>query len=72
MGLRSLLKEFVFRLRGEYTLEQLKHMGLSFGRNFNPQQGYYLDPSHCWLITIGNDVTFGPRYSCSPMMPVCI
>ena len=61
MGLRSLLKNFVFRLRGEYTLEQLQKMGLSFGRNFNPQQGYYLDPSHCWLITIGDDVTFGPR-----------
>lgn len=61
MGLKSLLKNFVFRLRGEYTLEQLQKMGLSFGRNFNPQQGYYLDPSHCWLITIGDDVTFGPR-----------
>ena len=61
MGLRSLLKKLVFRLRGEYTLEQLQNMGLSFGRNFNPQQGYYLDPSHCWLITIGDDVTFGPR-----------
>lgn len=61
MGLLSFVKNFVFRLRGEYTLERLQKMGLTFGRNFNPQQGYYLDPSHCWLITIGNDVTFGPR-----------
>lgn len=61
MGLKSMIKNFVFRLRGDYTLERLQQMGLTFGRNFNPQQGYYLDPSHCWLITIGDDVTFGPR-----------
>ncbi|MBR2888838.1 MAG: acyltransferase [Oscillospiraceae bacterium] len=36
-------------------------MGLTVGKNFNPQLGYDLDPSHCWLITIGDNVTFGPR-----------
>ena len=61
MGLKSWIKNLVFRLRGDYTLERLAQMGLTYGRNFNPQQGYYLDPSHCWLITIGDDVTFGPR-----------
>lgn len=61
MGLKSKLKELVFRLRGAYTVEKLIDMGLTVGKNFNPQQGYDLDPSHCWLITIGDDVTFGPQ-----------
>lgn len=61
MGLKGLLKRLVFRLRGDYTLEQLYAMGLKAGKNFNPQKGFDLDPSHCWLISIGDDVTFGPR-----------
>lgn len=61
MGLKGWLKRMVFRLRGDYTLEQLYDMGLTAGRNFNPQLGFNLDPSHCWLITIGDDVTFGPK-----------
>lgn len=61
MGVKQFLKRLVFRLRGDYTLEQLQAMGLTFGKNFNPQLGFNLDPSHCWLITIGDDVTFAPR-----------
>lgn len=61
MGLKSWLKNWVFRLRGEHTLETLKSAGLTYGRNFNPQAGFNLDYSHCWLITIGDDVTFGPK-----------
>ena len=57
----GLLKNLIFRLRGEYTLEKLYALGLTAGRKFNPQQGFYLDPSHCWLITVGDDVTFGPH-----------
>lgn len=61
MGLKSFLKRIVFRLRGDHTLEQLYAMGLTAGKNFNPQHGFNLDPSHCWLTTIGDDVTLGPR-----------
>lgn len=61
MGIKQLLKKFIFRLRGDYTLVQLRDMGLIFGENFNPQPGFNPDPSHCWLITIGDDVTFAPR-----------
>lgn len=57
----GLLKNLIFRLRGDYTLEQLYALGLTAGKRFNPQQGFYLDPSHCWLITIGDNVTFGPH-----------
>ena len=51
----------MFRLRGEYTIEALLKMGLRVGKNFSAQHGYDLDPSHCWLITIGDDVTLAPH-----------
>lgn len=58
---RERLKNIIYRIRGEYTVNQLKKMGLCVGKNFNPQLGYELDPSHCWLIEIGDNVTFGPH-----------
>lgn len=36
-------------------------MGLRVGKNFDPQLGFELDPSHCWLIDIGDNVTFAPH-----------
>ena len=55
------LKELVYRLRGEYTTEKLISMGMTVGKNFNRLQGTILDPAHCWLITIGDNVTMAPR-----------
>ena len=57
----SLLKEIVYRLRGEYTTEKLISMGMKVGSNFKRLNGVILDPSHCWLIEIGNNVTMAPR-----------
>ena len=57
----SWIKEFVYRLRGEYTTERLISMGMKVGKNFKRLGGVILDPSHCWLIEIGNDVTMAPR-----------
>ena len=56
-----ILKEFVYRLRGEYTTEKLVKMGLKIGKNFKRLNGVILDPAHCWLITIGDNVTIAPR-----------
>ena len=55
------LKEFVYRLRGEYTTEKLISMGMQVGKNFGRLHGVILDPSHCWLIEIGDNVTMAPR-----------
>lgn len=55
------IKEFVYRLRGEYTTEKLISMGMKVGRNFGRLNGVILDPSHCWLIEIGDNVTLAPR-----------
>ena len=55
------LKEIVYRLRGEYTTEKLKKMGLNVGKNLKRLNGVIIDPAHCWLITIGDNVTLAPR-----------
>lgn len=55
------IKELLYRLRGEFTTEKLIAMGMTVGKNFNRLQGVILDPSHCWLIEIGDNVTMAPR-----------
>jgi len=57
----NILREFVYRLRGEYTTEKLIKMGLTVGSNFSRQGEVIIDPSHCWLIDIGDNVTIAPR-----------
>lgn len=54
-------KELVYRLRGEFTTERLISMGMKVGANFKRLNGVILDPSHCWLIEIGDNVTMAPR-----------
>ena len=58
---RQQIKELIYRLRGEYTTEKLIKMGLKVGKNFKRLNGVILDPSHCWLISIGDNVTMAPR-----------
>lgn len=60
-NIRRLLKRIVFRLRADYTTEDLQSMGLRVGKNFIRMHGTILDPSHCWLITVGDNVTMAPR-----------
>lgn len=39
----------------------LVKQGLTVGQNFSMLEDVYIDPSHLWLIAIGNDVTLAPR-----------
>lgn len=55
------MKKLVYRLRGDYTTEKLISMGMQVGKNFSRLHGTILDPAHCWLIQIGDDVTLAPR-----------
>lgn len=55
------IKEVLYRMRGEYTTEKLIKMGLKVGKNFNRLNRVILDPAHCWLIEIGDNVTMAPR-----------
>ena len=56
-----LLHTFLARLRGELTTEELVRRGLTIGKNFNRLNQVFIDDSHPWLITIGDDVTLAPR-----------
>lgn len=60
-GLRSLIRALLFRIRADHTTEALVGLGLRVGRNFNRLHGVILDPAHCWLISIGDNVTMAPR-----------
>lgn len=55
------LKRLYYRLKSNYTTEHLQEMGLKVGDKFHRMHDVILDPSHCWLIEIGNNVTMAPR-----------
>lgn len=55
------VKEILYRIRGEFTTEKLISMGMKVGENFKRLNGVILDPSHCGLIEIGNNVTMAPN-----------
>lgn len=59
--MKKRIKELLYRLRGEYTTEKLIAMGMKVGKNFGRLNGVILDPSHCWLIEIGDNVVLAPR-----------
>ncbi|MFQ7868060.1 MAG: acyltransferase [Blautia wexlerae] len=55
------MKNIVKRINGEVLTSTLVKRGMRVGNNFNRQQGSYIDPTHCFLIEIGNNVTFSIR-----------
>lgn len=61
MNIKQIIRRFVFRLRADHITEDLEKRGLRVGKNFLRMHGVILDPSHCWLITIGDNVTLAPR-----------
>ena len=54
----SRIKTFI---RGEQNLDKLIRRGLKVGNNFKRMKDVIIDPSHCWHITIGNNVTLAAR-----------
>ena len=61
MSLKTKLKNMVLLLNREVPTETLVKRGLKVGRDFNRQQGCFIDPTHCYLIEIGDDVTMSIR-----------
>ncbi len=55
------IKNIISLLNREFPIEILERRGLKVGKNFSKQQGCFIDPSHCFLIEIGNNVTFSIR-----------
>ena len=61
MMIKRLLKRVLDRFHGEQDLDKLLKRGLVVGNDFMRMGGVIIDPSHCWHIKIGNNVTLAPR-----------
>lgn len=61
MDMREKVKTVIKRITGEVPTVELVRRGMKVGSDFNRQQGSYIDPTHCFLIEIGNNVTFSIR-----------
>lgn len=58
----KLFRKALAYLRGEpQHLEKLLKRGLKVGKNFYRGGGVIIDTTHCYHITIGDNVTLGPR-----------
>lgn len=59
--LAKIIRKFIFKIDDRPMIEILKENGLTVGKGLNLQDGCIIDPSHCWLINIGDNVTIAPR-----------
>lgn len=57
----SLKERILTKIRGYKTVEQLEELGFKHGRNFKMMFGVVIDWGHCFLISVGDDVTIAPR-----------
>lgn len=58
-----MLRNLIMRIRGYYPIEYYKRRGMIVGENFSCQPKCFFDPSHCFLISIGNNVTISKNVS---------
>lgn len=63
-----MIKKLILYIRKHYLgiddrsqLEIAIENGLKIGKNCSVLGGCIIDPGHCWLIEIGNDVTLAPK-----------
>ena len=59
--MKKVFSRLVARLKGEQDLDKLIQRGLVVGIGFKRMGGVIIDPSHCWHIAIGDNVTLAPR-----------
>lgn len=59
-ALKKIYNHFIRRKR-ELYIQDLVDKGLKIGRNSIPVADFFFDPSHCFLIDIGDNVTFAPN-----------
>lgn len=57
----TLIDKIKSKIRGTIDLDKLRKNGFKVGKNFDIQYGVIIDPGHCWLIEIGDNVTLAPR-----------
>lgn len=57
----SIIETIKARIRGVKTIHDLEKLGFRHGKNLHVQEWCLIDPGHCMLITVGDDVTIAPR-----------
>ena len=57
----KIIKNAIYRLRGEVSTDELIKRGLQVGTGFERLNQVIIDDSHPWLIEIGDNVTLAPR-----------
>lgn len=57
----NFIRKIMMLLNREIPTDTLIKRGMQVGKNFTRQQGCFLDPTHCFLIEIGDDVTMSIR-----------
>jgi maltose O-acetyltransferase len=56
------LKQLIMRgAQPQNNIDLLVDRGLQLGKNVSIQNDVIIDPSHCWLISIGDECTLAPR-----------
>lgn len=60
-GTARTLRDKIRRHHKQAHLETLKARGLTIGEGVSFEDGCFLDPSHCFLISIGDRVVFAPN-----------
>ena len=53
-----MIKRVLDKIRREPNINELKKQGMEVGENFSYGSNCFFDPAHCFLISIGNNVTF--------------
>ena len=53
-----MIRKLLNKLRGEPNIDKLKKQGMKVGDNFSYGMNCFFDPAHCFLISIGDNVTF--------------
>lgn len=61
VDMKKIMRYLLNRVRGEVNLSKLEKDGIKIGKNFSFGRDTFIDPSHCFLIIIGDNVTFSTR-----------
>lgn len=59
--MKKLIKNALLRLRGVHDADYYRSRGAVIGARVHIGHGVTLDPTHCNLLTLGDDVVFAPN-----------
>lgn len=57
----NFFRDILYRIRGNIPTSRLIRDGMKIGKNFHRMNDVWIDPGHCWLISVGDNVTLAPR-----------